>query len=110
MPQVSGDRFSSQNMSDCEFCAPGGRRFRTTRQCSTCGKPLCLVCRPALPGTAFLCPDCGGGAVEDALHQPQQVIDRLTSSGVTVPFWLSVAVEQIRTHPQETIEELIVPE
>jgi len=110
MAQVSGDRFSSQNMSDCEFCPPDGRRFRTMRQCSACGKALCLVCRPALAGTAYVCPECGGGVAEDALHRPQQVIERLTASGVTVPFWLSIAVEQLRTHPTESIEELIVPE
>jgi hypothetical protein len=110
MPQVSGDRFSSQNMSDCAFCPADGRRFRTTRQCSACGKALCLVCRPALPGTAFVCPDCGGGEAEYALLRPQLVIERLTAAGVTVPFWLSVAVEQISTHPTESVEELIVPE
>lgn len=110
MPQVSGDRFSSQSMSDCDFCPSDGRRFRTARQCATCGKALCLVCRPALPGTAFLCPDCGGGGVENALHQPQLVIDRLKASELTIPYWLSIAVEQMQSHPQETIEELIVPE
>lgn len=110
MPQVSGDRFTSQSMSDCDFCPSDGRRFRTARQCATCSKALCLVCRPALPGTAFLCPDCGGGIVENSLLHPQQVIERLTTTGVTVPYWLSVAVEQIQGHPQETIEELIVPE
>jgi hypothetical protein len=97
-------------MSDCDFCPSDGRRFRTARQCSACNKALCLVCRPALPGTAFLCPDCGGGTPENALHQPQLVIDRLTASSITIPYWLTIAVEQMQSHPQETLEELIVPE
>jgi hypothetical protein len=110
MAQVYGDRISSQNMADCEFCPPDGRRFRTMRQCAGCSKPLCLVCRPALPAVSFLCPDCGGGAVENALHAPHAVVERLTSAGQTVPYWLTVAIEQIGRAPKEDVEELIVPE
>lgn len=110
MPKATGDRFSSQTMADCVFCPPEGRRFRTARQCAECGRPLCLVCRPAVPAIAYLCPDCGGGHPENALHAPAVVIERLTGAGYTAPFWLTVARDQIRLSSDENAEELIVPE
>ncbi|MCC2669183.1 MAG: hypothetical protein K0Q72_1654 [Armatimonadetes bacterium] len=109
MPPPNADRFSSQNMSDCEFCPPDGRRFRTMRQCSGCSKALCLVCRPALPALAFLCPECGGGEVENALHAPAAVIERLQAAGHTVPYWLLVAAAQGGPAGNEIAEELIIP-
>lgn len=110
MPSFTGDRFSSANMSDCEFCRPEGRRFRTTRQCAECRRYLCLVCRPQIPGAPFLCPHCGGGPCEDALHQPGSVIRRLAESGHTVPFWLTVIEERLARIPTHDPDELIVPE
>lgn len=111
MPQVTGDRFSSQNMADCAFCRPEGRRFRTTRQCAGCSRPLCLVCRVWVPQEPFLCPDCGGGDLEDALHAPAASVARLAANGHAVPFWLSTVQEQIQVSvsPAE-IDEMIVPE
>jgi hypothetical protein len=109
MPAVSGDRFSSQNMSDCLFCAEEGRRFRTQRQCAECARPLCLVCRPLVPGQPFLCPDCGGGPREDALHHPAASIDRIAAAGKDVPFWLEIVRERL-TVSKVDAEELIVPE
>ena len=110
MPQVTGDRFSSQNMSDCEFCPPDGRRFRTTRQCTNCSRFLCLVCRPWVPKVPFLCPDCGGGPSEDAIHQPARAIERLEKAGQTAPYWLVVLRERTGTAKPEEAEALIVPE
>ena len=107
MAQVYGDRFSSQSMADCEFCPPDGRRFRTMRQCSSCGKPLCLVCRPVVVSVPFLCPECGGGVAENALLAPQAVIERLTGAGQTVPYWLTVIVEQTAKAPKEGVDDLI---
>ena len=109
MPAPAGDRFSSQNMSDCEFCPPGGRRFRTQRQCSGCGRYLCIVCRPCIPAVAFLCPDCGGGPAEDTLHHPDRTIERLKTEGVTVPFWLGLLHERMTTGKIEA-DEVMVPE
>lgn len=110
MPRATGDRFTSQTMADCEFCPPDGRRFRTARQCSKCERPLCLVCRPAVPALAFLCPDCGGGQPENALLQPAAVIERLTVAGHTAPFWLTIAREQLVLAQDQDVEELIMPE
>ncbi len=110
MPSVSGDRFSSSNMSDCSFCHPEGRRFRTQRQCSECGKPLCLVCRPEVPGTPFLCPECGGGPCDDAIHQPDAVVARIQGAGHPVPFWLTLISERLHQTSVETVEAEIVPE
>jgi hypothetical protein len=112
MPRVSGDRFSSQNLSDCAFCPPGGRQFRTPRQCAACARALCLVCRPEVPGTPFLCPECGGGPREDTLRQPERAIARIREAGHAVPFWLTALHEGMAT-PSELptdAEELIVPE
>jgi len=110
MPAVSGDRFSSQNMADCHFCPPDGRRFRTARQCTECRKALCLVCRPAHPKVPFLCPDCGGGAPENALKQPAACIDRITQAGHEAPYWLVVVKERLGVLPPAEAEQLIVPE
>jgi hypothetical protein len=109
MPAPAGDRFSSQNMSDCEFCPPDGRRFRTQRQCVRCNRNLCIVCRPCVPGVEFLCPDCGGGPAEDTLHHPDKTIERLTSAGVTVPFWLCLLRDRMTVGNLEA-DEVIVPE
>ena len=111
MPQVTGDRFSSSSMSDCVFCLPEGRRFRTQRQCRDCGKALCLVCRPEVPGVPFLCPDCGGGPREDAIHAPGATITRIQSAGHKVPYWLLVLQERLEIVTDvEKLEEEIVPE
>jgi hypothetical protein len=110
MPRVSGDRFSSQNMSDCDFCPAEGRRFRTMRQCSGCGKYLCLVCRPQVPAAAVLCPECGGGACENALQQPGAAILRLTEAGHTAPFWLLMVEERLALVATKDPDEIIVPE
>lgn len=110
MPSVTGDRFSSQSMSDCEFCPADGRRFRTARQCAECGKPLCLVCRPVVSGVSFLCPTCGGGPRENSLLEPSLVIERISAAGHTTPFWLTIAHEQITLAVGTQAEELIVPE
>lgn len=97
-------------MADCGFCPPAGRRFRTPRQCSACSRSLCLVCRPEIPGQPFLCPDCGGGPVEDALHRAGECIARLTAAGQTIPFWLEVLHTEAAAAPVEGVDELIVPE
>ena len=110
MPQVSGDRFSSQNMADCDFCSPEGRSFRTTRQCEGCTRPLCIVCRPAAPQAPYLCPECGGGPREDAIHRPEVSIARFQEAGQTVPFWLTVLRERMAAAQVRDAEELIVPE
>jgi hypothetical protein len=110
MPAVTGDRFSSQNMSDCLFCPPEGRRFRTTRQCSACSRALCLVCRPEVPGQPYLCPPCGGGPVEDAIHQPGACIERIRAAELPVPFWLEVHQERLAAVPAAEAGDLIVPE
>jgi hypothetical protein len=115
MPAPSGDRFSAQSFSDCAFCPPGRRGFRTARTCNECGKPLCLVCRPAIPNHPFLCPECSGGAVEDTLHNPGATADRLASAGITTPTWLIVLREQAAARAASgtvaaAVEELIVPE
>src|SRR3954452_16178539 len=110
MPAVTGDRFSSQNMQDCAFCPEEGRRFRTMRQCVQCGRALCLVCRPEVPGQPFLCPDCGGGPPEDALHHPAVCIERIAGRGQAVPFWLEVLQERLALLPVPEPEEIIVPE
>lgn len=91
------DRFSSQNMMDCGFCSvrDDTRRFRTQRQCSGCGKPLCLVCRAHVPRAPFLCPDCGGGPPDDALRNPGGVRQRLEAAGFSPPYWLLVVEERI---------------
>jgi hypothetical protein len=109
MPSPSGPHFTSGNLLDCEFCPPAGRRFRTIRQCSGCGKALCLVCRPEVPGTPFLCPDCGGEPPADAIRRPAAAVERIRAAGHTVPFWLTVLHERSLTVTVET-EELIVPE
>src|SRR5579862_3964635 len=109
MPQFTGDRFSSQSMADCAFCAADGRRYRTTRQCAGCGKPLCLVCRPWVPQVRFLCPECGGGPLANAVEAPQAAIDDLVIAGFTPPYWLLVLQEQ-SARRKETAEELVVPE
>jgi hypothetical protein len=114
MPRVTGDRFSSQNMADCEFCHPGedgsGRRFRTTRQCAGCGKYLCLLCRPWVPQVEFLCPDCGGGPRDNAIHDPAAAVKRLQDSGHTAPYWLLVLHERAQVSSVEVLAEEIVPE
>lgn len=115
MPAVSGDRFSAQSFADCVFCPAGRRGFRTARSCGQCGKPLCLVCRPAIPNQPFLCPECNGGAVEDTLHNPAATADRLTSAGITTPTWLIVLRDQAAARAAQAsvavaVEELIVPE
>jgi hypothetical protein len=110
MPSVTGDRFSSQNMSDCEFCPPGGRRFRTTRQCATCSRSLCLVCRPWVPRVPFLCPECGGGPAENAIHDPAGAIRKIEQAGQSAPYWLEVLRERAAAVKPEEVEELIVPE
>jgi hypothetical protein len=110
MPAASGERFSSQSMSDCEFCPPERRGFRTTRQCSGCSRFLCLVCRPALPQVPFLCPECGGGALEDAMGSPGACIERLSGAGRTVPFWLHVLHRRMAAAAKPDAEELLVPE
>jgi len=104
------DRFSSQNMADCEFCPRDGRRFRTARQCAQCGKALCIVCRPQVPQIAFLCPECGGGPRDDALKDPGAVIRRLTDGGLTPPYWLVLLEERLAATPSRDAEEIIVPE
>jgi hypothetical protein len=110
MPPLRGDRFSSQSMSDCAFCPPDGRRYRTTRQCAGCSQPLCLVCRPDIPGVAYLCPDCGGGACENAIAEPAAVLARLTAAGQTPPYWLVLHHERLTAAQAPVAEELIVPE
>jgi hypothetical protein len=109
MPQVSGDRFSSFNMADCAFCPEHGRRFRTGRLCAQCSKPLCIVCRPWIPQQPYLCPECGGGPAEDALHAPQAAIARIEASGQTAPFWLKV-LEARTAQKHEDPDEIVVPE
>ena len=96
-------------MADCVFCPPEGRRFRTQRQCSVCGKPLCLVCRPEVSGVPFLCPECGGGPAEDSLHRPLAVVERISAAGHTVPYWLTVLCERV-TVAKVDPDDLIVPE
>jgi len=110
MPRVTGDRFSSQNMSDCEFCLPDGRRFRTTRQCARCSRALCIVCRPWSPAAEFLCPECGGGPREDGLHAPADAIQKLETAGLPIPFWLLVVQERTRGAEPAKVDEEIVPE
>ncbi len=110
MPAVSGDRFSSQNMSDCAFCPPEGRRFRTTRTCNECGRPLCLICRPAVPKAPFLCPECGGGPREDAIHQPGAAIERIRAAGNAAPYWLTVIERRLQATSPAVVETEIVPE
>jgi hypothetical protein len=78
-------------MADCAFCPPDGRRFRTARRCSECGKPLCLFCRVELPGRPFRCPECDGLPRDDALRAPEAAIQRLGEAGMTPPFWLETA-------------------
>ena len=109
MPAASGDRFSGQNLSDCAFCPPADRQFRTQRQCSGCAKPLCLVCRPEVPGTPYRCPECGGGAVEDTLHTPDAAVRRIQEAGAKPPFWLTLLVEHTAAS-RMAAEEVIVPE
>lgn len=111
MPQVTGDRFSSQSMSDCAFCPPEGRRFRTSRQCAQCSRPLCLGCRVPVPGTPFLCPECGGGPCEDALHVPGAAVERLQAAGHAAPYWLLVLHERsLAAASPEQVEAELVPE
>lgn len=110
MPAVTGDRFSSQNMANCHFCPAGGRQFRTGRVCAECGKALCLICRPEVPRQPFLCPDCGGGPVEDAIHTPGRAIERIRASGQPVPYWLTLIQERIQVSSPEVVENEIVPE
>lgn len=115
MPAVSGDRFSAQSFADCAFCPADRRRFRTARTCGQCGKPLCLVCRPAIPNQPFLCPECSGGAVEDTLHNPAATAERLAGAGIVVPTWLIIlrdqaAVRAAKADVAAAVEELIVPE
>jgi hypothetical protein len=110
MPTVSGDRFSSQNMADCEFCPPEGRRFRTARQCAKCSRYLCLVCRPYVPQRSVLCPDCGGGPCDNAFMAPAAAVERITAAGLTAPFWLTVLQERIGAAAAAEVEELIIPE
>ena len=110
MPAVTGDRFSSQNMADCPFCPAGGRQFRTGRQCAECGKPLCLICRPEVPKQPFLCPDCGGGPVEDAIHAPGPAIERIRTAGQPIPYWLTLLQQRIQVTSPEAVENEIVPE
>jgi len=110
MPQSTGDRFSSQNMSDCGFCPAEGRRFRTTRQCNQCGRPLCLSCRPEVPEVSYLCPECGGGPSEDAIHHPEQAIGKIQAGGRAAPYWLLVLHERLAAAPVPDADELIAPE
>lgn len=110
MPRPPLDRFTSQSMSDCEFCSPEGRRFRTQRQCSVCSRHLCLVCRPWVPQAAYLCPDCGGGTREDALHEPGASIERLTAAGLNAPFWLLLMQDRLSASKAASVDEEIVPE
>ena len=109
MPQVTGDRFTSANMADCTFCPPAGRRFRTGRICGNCSRPLCIVCRPWVPQQPYLCPECGGGPAQDALHAPGAAIRRLEDAGLTVPYWLRVLDERT-VRKNEDPDEIVVPE
>ncbi len=110
MPAAApSDRFSGQNMADCGFCPPTGRRFRTQRQCGGCSQPLCLVCRPEVPGQPFRCPDCGGGSVEDALHMPSEAIARIQGTGAPVPFWLTLLQERMQT-AAASVDDAVIPE
>ncbi|MFN3652064.1 MAG: hypothetical protein ACK47B_21010 [Armatimonadota bacterium] len=110
MPSSTGERFSSASMADCAFCPSDGRRFRTARQCAGCSRALCLNCRPEIPGKPYLCPDCGGGPREDALHVPAASITRLEAAGERVPYWLLVAREALASKGPVEAEELIIPE
>jgi hypothetical protein len=112
MPAVRGAHFTSQSMADCAFCptSEGGRGFRTSRQCAGCNRPLCLVCRPQIAHVPYLCPDCGGGPLDNALRDPGACIERLKAAGHTVPYWLSVIHERLAAMPVPEAEELIVPE
>jgi hypothetical protein len=109
MPQASGARFSGQSFTDCAFCPPGRRRFRTARQCDRCARPLCLVCRPMLPAHPYLCPECGGGPIEDTLHDPASAVARISAQGVTPPAWLLLLRDQAAARHTDP-EELVVPE
>jgi hypothetical protein len=112
MPATRGDHFTSQTMADCAFCptSDSGRGFRTARQCAGCNRPLCVVCRPQVAQTAFLCPDCGGGPLDNALNDPAGCIARLQAAGHTIPYWLIVVQERLAAMPVPEVEELIVPE
>ena len=109
MPQVTGDRFSIYNMADCEFCPVDRRKFRTGRVCGVCSRPLCVVCRPFVPNQDYVCPDCGGGPVEDPLHAPDASIHLREAAGIPVPYWLSVLRDRaVKKH--ENPDETLVPE
>jgi len=105
---LTGDRFSSQSLADCAYCPPGGRQFRTARQCAGCGRPLCLVCRPWVPRAPHLCPECGGGPLVNALQSPEAAAAGLQAAGQEVPYWLAVIRE--RAAARASIEDEIVPE
>lgn len=103
------DRFSAQNMADCEFCPPDGRRFRTTRQCAGCGRFLCLICRPWVPQASHLCPDCDGAPAVRALTNPAAAMEQLQAAGHAIPFWLTMVHERtVARHV--AVEDEIVPE
>ncbi len=91
------ERFSGQNLADCPFCPPGGRQFRTARLCSGCGQPLCLSCRPDIPGVPSRCPDCGGGGAEEALREPGRALERLAAAGLNPPLWLTLLRDRAGT-------------
>jgi hypothetical protein len=110
MPAVTGDRFSSQTMSDCQFCPAQGRGFRTTRQCAGCARYLCIVCRPNVPQVPFLCPECGGGPREDAIHAPGASLERIQAAGQVAPYWLVLLQERVGVAPAGDVEALLVPE
>lgn len=109
MPQVSGARFTVYNLADCEFCPSDRRRFRTGRVCGQCSRPLCVVCRPFVPQQPYLCPDCGGGPVEDPLHAPEASIQLREAAGVLIPYWLCVLRDRT-VKKAEDPDETIVPE
>src|SRR5262245_13305579 len=109
MPTVTGDRFSSQNLGDCEFCPPDGRRFRTARRCQGCARYLCLACRPWIPNEPFRCPQCGGGEVENALNAPEAAIARIVGAGHAAPFWLLIHSQRLAASGRDAEEE-VVPE
>lgn len=95
----AGDRFTTQILIDCEFCPTDGRQFRTHRHCSGCGKALCLSCRPEVRGRPTLCPDCGGGAPEAALEQPEAAVNRILNEGLKPPYWLLALRERKTVAP-----------